>query len=525
MTVTQYIGARYVPLFATPLEWDITKEYEPLTIVYWQGNSYTSRQAVPAQIDINNEAYWALTGNYNAQIEQYRREVKEYDARIRQNTTEIGSLDARMDSAESTLEKLGTAAKKGVDKNPTKDSVNLVESGGVYAGLQELDEGLDALKQELDEGLDALKDASDAIAAKEATSTAYHGKLGVFVSDSWGVVRENYGVTKPFPDMLGAKLGMDMQNVSYGGVGFCAGGTNNYYNRLRNWANQNPTRTAEVAYVFVEGSSNDVSYGEATVRSAIIEFVNYAIATFPNATIIMIPQIGTAHPFLPTVANIGADTTGRTYNSWAYCNLCMVRAYTSNRTNWADKPVICLNGTFNVLKGIEGVMHTDNIHPNQDGQNIIANWLAAYLLTGQRPATSYNLTNAAMRLVFMNSSYEVLQSNNITLTSVKATEANGLINIYANGTIPNVPSGCRYIAMNSDYFLTMDPDVYGGYVGWGYNPSSNEPLNVRLPSYTAFANNATVNYGPLLTRYNATDWPTGQQSFSINVTYKSELYL
>lgn len=72
--VRQYIGARYVPLFADPIEWVNTRVYEPLTIVLHAGNSYTSRQYVPTGIDINNTDYWANTGNYNAQIEQYRNE-------------------------------------------------------------------------------------------------------------------------------------------------------------------------------------------------------------------------------------------------------------------------------------------------------------------------------------------------------------------------------------------------------------------------------------------------------------------
>ena len=50
MAVTQYVGARYVPLFAEPLEWNNTKTYEPLTIVYNNGNSYNSRQYVPTGI-------------------------------------------------------------------------------------------------------------------------------------------------------------------------------------------------------------------------------------------------------------------------------------------------------------------------------------------------------------------------------------------------------------------------------------------------------------------------------------------
>lgn len=79
---TQYIGSRYVPIFGrkdeTSIQWDNTGTYEPLTIVLYQGNSYTSRQFVPIGIDILNEDYWACTGNYNAQIEQYRQTVENY---------------------------------------------------------------------------------------------------------------------------------------------------------------------------------------------------------------------------------------------------------------------------------------------------------------------------------------------------------------------------------------------------------------------------------------------------------------
>lgn len=102
MAVTQYVGARYVPLFAEPLEWDNTKTYEPLTIVYNNGNSYTSRQYVPAGIEITNTHYWALTGNYNAQIEQYRDEVQRYDARITANDTAIKAEVTRATAAEAT---------------------------------------------------------------------------------------------------------------------------------------------------------------------------------------------------------------------------------------------------------------------------------------------------------------------------------------------------------------------------------------------------------------------------------------
>lgn len=88
--VRQYIGARYVPIFANPIEWSNNRTYEPLTIVSHAGNSYTSRQYTPLGIDITNNDYWALTGNYNAQIEQYRQETASKIATVAHDTTLTG---------------------------------------------------------------------------------------------------------------------------------------------------------------------------------------------------------------------------------------------------------------------------------------------------------------------------------------------------------------------------------------------------------------------------------------------------
>ena len=73
-----YIGARYVPIIVG--EWDNTREYEPLMIVTYQGNSYTSKTYVPTDIAITNTEYWVCTGDYNAQVAAYRQEVQQlYD--------------------------------------------------------------------------------------------------------------------------------------------------------------------------------------------------------------------------------------------------------------------------------------------------------------------------------------------------------------------------------------------------------------------------------------------------------------
>lgn len=110
MATTQYIGARYVPLFAEPIEWDKTKQYEPLTIVTHNGNSYTSRQFVPIGIEITNESFWALTGNFNAQVEQYRKEVKAYDGRITTAQDTADSAKTTADAATTAASEARTAA-------------------------------------------------------------------------------------------------------------------------------------------------------------------------------------------------------------------------------------------------------------------------------------------------------------------------------------------------------------------------------------------------------------------------------
>lgn len=105
---TQYIGARYVPLFGrkgeSSIEWDNKAPYEPLTIVIHAGNSYTSRQYVPADIDITDESYWALTGNYNAQVEQYRRETAAVKTGLETETSDREAADTALSGRITPLE-------------------------------------------------------------------------------------------------------------------------------------------------------------------------------------------------------------------------------------------------------------------------------------------------------------------------------------------------------------------------------------------------------------------------------------
>lgn len=76
MAVHQYIGARYVPKFYEnslgTAEWQAGVMYEPLTIVTYNGNSYTSKKPVPASVGnpSSNTEFWVATGLYNEQINE-----------------------------------------------------------------------------------------------------------------------------------------------------------------------------------------------------------------------------------------------------------------------------------------------------------------------------------------------------------------------------------------------------------------------------------------------------------------------
>lgn len=177
MATTQYIGARYVPLFAEPIEWDKTKQYEPLTIVTNNGNSYTSRQFVPIGIEITNEEFWALTGNYNAQIEQYRKEVTAYDGRITTAQDTADSAKTSADSAKTSADAANAAVTAERSRAEAKEGELLSklneETNRATSRETELNASVDETKAQLAGTSDSgLLDRVNAVSAKFPVGTA-----------------------------------------------------------------------------------------------------------------------------------------------------------------------------------------------------------------------------------------------------------------------------------------------------------------------------------------------------------------
>ena len=265
--VRQYVGARYVPVFASPLEWSSTQGYEPLTIVAYQGNSYTSMQSVPAGIDIANTEYWAQTGNYNAQIEAYRQEVLAYDQRITDNANAI-SAEAQTRESE-VAEVMSDIA---------------VETKARIAGDQELAQRMDTFE-------------------RQTPVQAENGRNAVFIGDSFMAPTTSYPQKLAY--FTAQLMGWTMYNYAYGGSGWVdeAGASMNFYHQIQKAAQQIDIPVDTVDYVIIGGGFNDwndptpLTYNQ--LYSAAIQTIKEARAQFPNAQIIAIPMM---------FRNYGVDT-------------------------------------------------------------------------------------------------------------------------------------------------------------------------------------------------------------------------
>lgn len=184
MSVREYIGARYVPLFADPLEWDNTREYEPLTIVMHQGNSYTSRQAVPVGVDISRTDMWALTGNYDAQIEQYRQEVSTFDGRITANSTAIYNTNQSLNLLQEEVAQHGQDIAAETSAREAADTALGTRIDAEATAREAADTALDT---RLTGQIDALKDP---------TNPVYYGADPTGTSDSTAAIQAAVNANK-----------------------------------------------------------------------------------------------------------------------------------------------------------------------------------------------------------------------------------------------------------------------------------------------------------------------------------------
>ena len=336
MGITQYIGSRYVPVFADTLYWSSTRTYEPLTITLHEGNSYTSKQYVPAGIDIANGDYWALTGNYNAQVEQYRKEVANYDARI---TTANGTANSALSLAQTNEQNIATL---DAQMTGTQDS---------------------GLKSYIGEE------------TQKIIFNEYDGYSAVWIGDSYVEANSLGSPTTRFARQVCDYFGLTEINYAKGGTGYTVENTGNngkkFAGQLENAIADTSYDHAKVKYVFVAGGRNDASNISdmrfTNINAVLVEvqnIVNLAHANYPNAELVFIPMM------YDCTAMSGNQTSFYDYFCW------MVKTSIPNTIKYTviKNAYLWLNGRY------AAVFNKDKIHPNQSGHNLIAKQIISNLL-------------------------------------------------------------------------------------------------------------------------------------------------
>lgn len=394
--VREYVGARYVPVFADPAEWDNTRGYEPLTIVLHQGNSFTSTQYVPTGADINDTKYWLETGNWNAQIEAYREEVLRYDGRITQNAEDIeANMQAIADEA---------TARASAD-----------------TALQQLIKGEETARKAADTELHQNLSAAIAAVNQRNILSLYKGKNCVWVGDSFTTGVGADPRTKRVSTVFCNAMGMTEFNYGVGATGWIWGTTANtpYITQVQNAYNAMTQEQREnTAMVVLPGTSTDVSHGSTSkqIGAAATLCAKKASDLFPNAVIYVIPMIW--------------DKALFTYNAYdTTVEIC-------DQINKAAIPRVKMDeDSYTWLLGRYDFYTSDNVHPNNTGYAIWAAKMVSSILGSANTAGYINSFTSDFgtwdkKTYYLKNGFVFMPGYKITGVS----DAGGDVNI---GTLPN----------------------------------------------------------------------------------------
>lgn len=351
--VTQYIGARYVPLFADPIDWSDTRVYEPLTIVYHKGNSYTSRQSVPTGIDIENSAFWALTGNYNAQIEQYRtevascrKEVKAYDVRIAANTEAIAANTQKID--DETSRATEAEATKAPIGHASDDATYGLGTSSMYGHVKLATQGTPA-----------SSDATAGIAATPASvKSAIDSALGnsikpkntiIVLGDSFTSTRDR---AYAWPSQI---TRYRVVNLAKDGAAFTTP-TNNIQEQADLVKSQD---LSTVKAVVVYAGYNDLQIGATfNALDTAIKKVYNTISTAVDKKGINIIMALFNNSYVGRMTNAFKGTARTTFAALS--------------TRLENVPWV---NAFNWLYGMKSNDFVDGVHPNEKSSKLIANYI------------------------------------------------------------------------------------------------------------------------------------------------------
>lgn len=191
-----YIGARYVPIFADPVEWDDEREYEPLTIVIYNGDCYTSKCYVPKGAQLppypdGQTKYWVKTSDYNYQfadlkktvtdlsrlVEQFQKDnekftelINGWNETVKDWTAKMEEWQGQMNDFESRLTDLDTALNEEIARAKAAESANKAAIDAEVSRATDAEKALDTAYKAADAAIHEEFTAADTALSDRITA-------------------------------------------------------------------------------------------------------------------------------------------------------------------------------------------------------------------------------------------------------------------------------------------------------------------------------------------------------------------
>lgn len=452
MSVREFVGARYVPIIAG--EWDNTHTYEPLMVVTYQGASYTSRQYVPAGIEITNESYWVLSANYNAQVEAYRKEVRDilpYDETPTEGSTKgvtSNGIKKAIDTAEQTN---ATAIASEVTRATNAEKTN---ADAIAANTTANAEHAKMLAGTADSGLKALIDKNTTYVNETKKKTVV--LLGDSYGEGWTPEGTVNGWCKLVHDFLSI-AGYDVHYESIGGVGLnSAKGFDTVLTKLLE-TDKTLDRNA-CKLVVIGGCYNDESYNDTDIKAYLSQFRTTLANTFPNARFVLAP-------FGNTVAYNKYNTVYEAHKRWVW---------------YGPQYGFGVIDGCNAMLPSEVYYSSDGFHPNQNGQYCIAVPIADWIMSGSWANTTYMHNIVSIPITQNSPIYEDGVDKHIEFAY---TVGKDKLNIFGGDFNVDIPNNAIPTINNSSILLSDKPNMF-------LMCYSNVHIPIVIP-YTIVANNSS----------------------------------
>lgn len=318
--VREYIGARYVPIFADPVIWDDERAYDPLTMVQYSGETYMSKQYVPIGAPLptvsegqESNEFWVHMSNWNAQVEAYREEVMRYAA-------EVLEFDGRIDTLEDDLPTSDfdstNTVKKYIDDEIT-DISNEITSFKAIIPSTNFD-STNTVKKYID---DEITDVEDIIPSSSFTST---NTVKKYIDDKATAINNllpassfsSVNTVKKYIDKVKPQKNNQYERFLLFGDSWCTGEGGQLFTRfvelinpifsknfgvggatIQGLATQITTAAADTSFnnsditlIYIVAGTNNVYWNNAVTFDEAISVSEAFKTTFPNAKIHYFPN-------------------------------------------------------------------------------------------------------------------------------------------------------------------------------------------------------------------------------------------